>query len=107
MSNTSKQIWDILAEDLDGFLSAEEIRTLRKTEWAHGTAAEFALAMKQCAARDLNPFGGHVYPRNDRTKENGQWRDVLTHEQVDELLATHGETMRAHGYLDQRGRPTF
>jgi len=36
----------------------------------------------------------------------GAWRDVLSEDQVRQLIDAHGEVMRRFGYLDKDGRPT-
>lgn len=40
-----------------------------------------------------------------RSGQSGQWRELLTQEQVDRMVEAHGEVMRRHGYLDKQGRP--
>jgi aryl sulfotransferase len=48
-------------------------------------------------------------PRTERFFRQGQsgaWRDQLTPEQVERIIADHGPVMRRFGYLDAEGRPT-
>jgi len=40
-----------------------------------------------------------------RKGQSGHWRELLTQEQVDRMVAAHGETMQRFGYLDKHGRP--
>ncbi len=40
-----------------------------------------------------------------RRGRRSQWREALTDEQVQRILAANGETMRAFGYLDRTGDP--
>jgi hypothetical protein len=40
-----------------------------------------------------------------RRGTSGGWRDTLTAEQVERVVAAHGEVMRRFGYLDARGDP--
>lgn len=63
---------EILSTEIDGFLTPEDLRTLRNGEWSHGTQGEFAYAIKQCAARALDPFRGHVYPRDQWLKDENR-----------------------------------
>lgn len=44
----------------------------------------------------------HAFFRRGRA---GAWRDELTATQVTRIIADHGETMRVHGYLDEKGEP--
>ncbi len=37
----------------------------------------------------------------------GEWRHILTAEQVRTIVADHGEVMAEHGYLNKDGRPVF
>jgi phage recombination protein Bet len=82
MSN-EKTAMEILAEQIDGWISPEDLSTLRKTEASAGSLAEFAAAIKECKQRDLHPYSGHVYFRGqwDRRAEklqgNGTGREVL------------------------------
>ena len=41
-----------------------------------------------------------------RHGQSGGWRDVLTAEQVQRVIADHGEVMQRFGYLDHAERPT-
>lgn len=40
-----------------------------------------------------------------RQGKSGGWRDKLAPEQVERIVADHGEVMRRFGYLDERGEP--
>lgn len=62
----SNDKFERLSDAIDGFMSVEELKTLRETEWSHGTFEEFTHAIQQSAARRLHPMRGHVYAR-------GQW----------------------------------
>jgi phage recombination protein Bet len=74
---------EILSEQIDGWISPEDLSTLRKTEASAGSLAEFAAAIKECKQRDLHPFSGHVYFRAQwdsnapKLQGNGTGREVL------------------------------
>lgn len=42
-----------------------------------------------------------------RKGKAGDWREELTLEQAQRIIADHGEVMRRFGYLDEQGNPTF
>jgi phage recombination protein Bet len=60
----SDQKFKRLSKAIDGFVSVEELKTLRSTEWSHGTFKEFAFAIQKAAARQLHPMRSHVYARD-------------------------------------------
>jgi phage recombination protein Bet len=72
MSDTNN-LWSVLEnieKEVDGWLSAEELMTLRRTEGSKGTIDEFWRCILQAYRRGLDPFTGHVYfdARFDRDK---------------------------------------
>lgn len=66
MSTSQTDIFERLSSELDSWLSAGDLRTLRHTDAQAGSLAEFASAVKEAHQRGLHPFSGHVYFR-------GQW----------------------------------
>ena len=52
---------------------------------------------------EARPDGKTPFFREGRV---GGWREVLTDEQVERLIASQGEVMREFGYLDEAGRAT-
>jgi len=61
---STNQKFQRLADSIDGFISVEQLKTLRATEWGHGTFKEFAYAIQKAASKRLHPMRGHVYPRS-------------------------------------------
>ena len=41
-----------------------------------------------------------------RRGQSGQWREYLTQDQTDRVIATHSDTMRRFGYLDKKHNPS-
>ena len=66
-----------LATAIDDFITEEQLKTLRETEWSHGTFGEFAQAIQQAAAKRLHPMRGHVYPRDQWLKDEKRERLLL------------------------------
>lgn len=60
-------------------------------------------------ARQENEKGFRERPRHTRSffrqGRSGDWRERLTPEQVERIVADHGPTMRRFGYLDDDGAP--
>ena len=57
---------------------------------------------RESGFNEARPDDASRFFREGRT---GQWRDLLTQDQVKRMIEAHGETMRAFGYLDKKGRP--
>lgn len=66
----------ILEDELDGWLSADELRTLRKNDAKGGTLADFSTALKKAHRQNLDPLQDHVFFLSNYDKEKG--RDVLS-----------------------------
>jgi len=52
--------------------------------------------------RERAPKSSGAFFRGGRT---GGWRDELTPEQIQKIIAVNGETMQRFGYLDEHGEP--
>ncbi len=52
---------------------------------------------------ESRPDGKSAFFRKGKV---GAWRDALSDAQVAKIVETQGETMKAFGYLDRKGRPT-
>lgn len=76
MSNDQKTPFEILEEELGGWLSADQLRTLRKNEAAGGTLADFSTAIKKAHRQNLDPLQDHVFFLANYDKNKG--REVLS-----------------------------
>ena len=69
------------------------------------SASKFELLQKQEQTKGFS----ERYPRSSapffRSGQAGAWREVLTEENVDTLLAAHGSTMARLGYVNEAGFP--
>jgi len=73
-----KNFFQILSEEIDGWLSPQDLRTLRNGEADEGTMADFSKAIKKAKAQRLNPFEDHVYFEKNYDKNTDGGRVVLT-----------------------------
>jgi len=88
-----------LAAAIDDFITEEQLKTLRETEWGHGRFREFAHAIQQAASKRLHPMRGHVYPRDQWLKEEKREK-LLLGVKVDGLRHI---AERSGEYAGQRG----
>jgi hypothetical protein len=95
----SNDKFERLAAAIDDFITEEQLKTLRETEWGHGTFREFAHVIQQAAAKRLHPMRGHVYPRDQWLKDEGR-KKLLLGVKVDGLRHI---AERSGEYAGQRG----
>jgi hypothetical protein len=88
-----------LAAAIDDFITEEQLKTLRETEWGHGRFREFAHAIQQAASKRLHPMRGHVYPRDQWLKDEKREK-LLLGVKVDGLRHI---AERSGEYAGQRG----
>ncbi len=63
---------------------------------------ELAKQEQRESFNEARPDGKSPFFRSGRS---GQWRELLSPEQVERMVSAHGEVMGRHGYLDKHGKP--
>lgn len=81
---------DHTTDEIESALEASSFETLKATEQAHGFREK--------------PASSNGFFRKGKV---GAWREELSESQVERVLASHGPTMKALGYLNPQGHPIF
>jgi phage recombination protein Bet len=68
----STDVFQRLSDELSGWLSPGDLRTLRQTDAQGGTMADFTSVVKKLAQRRLHPFSEHVYFRTQYDQYAGE-----------------------------------
>lgn len=87
-----------LEEKIDGFVSADQLQTLRENSWSAGSFDEFEMAMQKAQARGLHPMRKHVYPQTTYRREGTDRLELGI--KIDGLRAI---ALRSDAYAGQNG----
>ena len=98
---------DMKADALDTFTRAAAFLGLPHDPGRVGKAIRFSSfdeLSRQETGKGFRERPAHA-ERFFRRGASGGWRDTLSAQQVERVVAAHGEVMRRFGYLDDRGEP--